>query len=282
VAEKIVPWVLIRLDESVLAIEASAVREMLQLPRTTAIPNAGAEIRGVIALRDRAIPVIDLRKLLGMRSLHEDADKMVALLAARAEDHRRWLSELEASVREDRAFGLTLDPHACAFGRWYDTFKATSVVLESHLKRFDQPHKQIHALGGLVADLVRDKRHDEAAALIEQAKHGTLATLMQLFDETPKILAEMNREMAIVLRNEHTVVSLTADAVESVEALRPGTKTEIALPNGARASGPVTHTARTAKTDTLILVLDAEKILAEFSHLKPDGTAPVRADAVAA
>ena len=264
--QKAVPWVLIRLDQSILGIDSGSVREMLQLPRVTAIPQASAAVRGVVTLRDHATPVIDLRKLLGMPSLADDSAQLIQLLSARAEDHRKWLAELDASVKEDRTFGLTLDPHACAFGRWYDQFKATSVVLESHLKRFDRPHQQIHALGHTVTDLVSRKQHAEASALIEEAHHGTLATLMQLFEETPKILAEMNREMLIVLKGNNAVVSVTADAVESVEPIRYDTIIDVQLPNGQRATGPVAQTARTARTDSLILILDAEKLLAEFSR----------------
>lgn len=271
--QKVVPWVLIRLEQSVLGIESSSVREMVLLPRTTAIPNARAEIRGVITLRNHAIPLVDLRKLLGMPSLGEAAATLNALLVQRAEDHRRWLSELEASVRENRAFKLTLDPHQCAFGKWYDGFTPTSVVLESHMKRFDRPHQEIHAVGCTVADLVKAGRVDEAQALIERAHRSTLATLLQLFDETPKILAEMNREMVIVLRDDDTLVSVTADAVESVEAIKPDTLAEIQLLNGSRGSGFVTHTARTAKTDELILTLDAKRLLNEFS------TVPISAEA---
>jgi chemotaxis signal transduction protein len=267
-SQKIVPWVLIRLDQSVFGIESSSVQEMLKLARTTVVPKATPEIRGVITLRNRAIPVVDLRVLLGMPSLGEDADKLNALLVQRAGDHRRWLAELEASVKENRPFTLTLDPHQCAFGKWYDSFKPTSVVLESHLKRFDQPHRQIHALGRTVADMVKAGRIDEAHALITQAHSGTLAMLMQLFDETPKILAEMNREMMIVLRNDHCVVSVTADAVESVEAIRPDTVIKIQLPDGSCGSGLVTHTARTAKTDKLILILDTGRLLSEFSNVR--------------
>jgi purine-binding chemotaxis protein CheW len=177
---------------------------------------------------------------------------------------------------------LTLDPHKCAFGKWYDAFKPTSVVLESHLKRFDHPHKEIHALGRTVEDLVKAGRFDQAHALIEQAHRGTLATLMQLFDETPRILAEMNREMVIVLRDEHCVIGVTADAVESVEPIRPDTVLDIQLPNGSRGSGPVTRTARTVKTDQLILILDAGHLLREFSDVPvPAAVADVAREAAA-
>jgi len=264
VAQQVVPWVLIRLGSSVLALESSSVRELLLLPQITPVPNAGV-IRGMVTLRNQAIAVIDLRQLLGMRSLGADADVLNATLVQRAEDHRRWLAELEASVTEHREFKLTLDPHQCAFGKWYDTFTPSSVVLQSHMKRFDQPHKQIHALGARVGDLVRTGRHEDAQAQIATARATTLATLLQLFDDTPKILAEMNREMLVVLRDGQRLVSITADAVESVEAIRPDTVAAIHLPGGAPADCLVTQTARTAKTGALVLLLDVPRLLRQFT-----------------
>ena len=265
-ALQVVPWVLVRLGQSVLAIESSSVREMLRLPRTTSVPNVGAEVRGVVTLRDRAMPVVDLRQLLGMPSLVEDAETLNATLVQRAEDHRQWVTALDASVTEQREFTLTVDPHQCAFGKWYDAFKSTSVVLDSHLKRFDQPHRAIHALGATVADLVRQNRTDDARALIAKARVTTLATLMQLFDETPKILAEMNREMLVVLSDGEQLIGVTADAVESVEPVLQETVADIDLPREARGHGPVTQTARTAKGEQLVLILNAKMLLAQFAR----------------
>ncbi|MBP8274218.1 MAG: chemotaxis protein CheW [Acidobacteria bacterium] len=263
-ALQVVPWVLVKLGQSVFALESSHVREMLLLPHTTGMPNVGSEIRGMVTLRNRAIPVIDLRRVLGMPSLDDDATALNATLSQRAEDHRRWIAELDASVLERRGFGLTLDPHACAFGKWYDTFTTTSVVLDSHLKRFDQPHKAIHALGVTVADMVRKGQHEDAHQLILVARDTTLATLMRLFDETPKILAEMNREMLIVLSDGQQFIGVTADAVASVEPISQETIADIALPAAARANGLVTQTARTTKGNQLVLVVNTTDLLGRF------------------
>jgi chemotaxis signal transduction protein len=269
--QQIVPWVLIRLEGSMFAVECSWVREMLLLPDTTALPVAVEGVRGLITLRDTVIPIVDLRKILGMRSVEEESQALVAMFNKRAEDHRRWLTELEASVREGREFGLTLDPHQCAFGRWYDAYKPQNVVLESHLKRFDQPHKAIHALGTSVANLVKAGKLDEALELIGHAHSGILVTLMKLFEETPAIMAAMNREMAIVLRGSNRVLGITADTVESVEAIKPDTKGPIPGLVGANPSSLVTCTARTAKTDRLVLLLDVEKLIARFTSGRTAG-----------
>jgi hypothetical protein len=50
----------------------------------------------------------------------------------REQDHRNWLAELEACVREHRPFGMARDPHQCKFGLWYDRYKTEDRRLKTH------------------------------------------------------------------------------------------------------------------------------------------------------
>jgi purine-binding chemotaxis protein CheW len=47
-------------------IEVTKVREIMGLPEVTAVPHTPAHVRGVINLRGKVIPVIDLRRKLGL------------------------------------------------------------------------------------------------------------------------------------------------------------------------------------------------------------------------
>lgn len=120
---------------------------MLSTPEVRSVPQAAAAVRGLILLRNTTLPLVDLRTLFGLPTMASEAQAFVSMFEQREEDHRRWLNELESSVRENRPFTLTTDPYACAFGRWYDTFKTSNLLLEAVLNRFDGPHKRIHALG---------------------------------------------------------------------------------------------------------------------------------------
>ena len=83
---------------------------------------------------------MDLRVRLGMIPLKKEIDDLVDLMKQREQDHRKWLEELESSVRQQREFKLATDPHKCAFGKWYDTFTTDNLTLGHALKKFDQPH----------------------------------------------------------------------------------------------------------------------------------------------
>jgi purine-binding chemotaxis protein CheW len=80
---------------------------------------------------------------MGLTSAVEETESFCALMQQREQDHRNWLNELEAS---SRPFTLATDPHQCAFGKWYDKFKAENAWVAALLKKFDVPHRQIHGM----------------------------------------------------------------------------------------------------------------------------------------
>jgi CheW-like domain len=111
------PWLIVRLKGQSFALPTQEVRELVIKPRIAVVPDTPAYVRGVMNLRGRLYPVIDLRKRLGMTPAAEESASFCALMDQRRQDHVNWLAELEASARERREFKLTADPHKCAFGR---------------------------------------------------------------------------------------------------------------------------------------------------------------------
>lgn len=62
--EKLRQLITFSVSEEEFAVDISQVQEVIRLPRITLVPNAPDFIEGVIHLRGRIIPVIDLRKRL--------------------------------------------------------------------------------------------------------------------------------------------------------------------------------------------------------------------------
>ncbi len=257
------PWVTFRLGERLFGLESSYVMEMLVLPELSQLPTAADYVRGVVNLRGSVILVVDLRKKMRMRAATADVEELVDLLGKREEDHHKWLDELEASVKEERDFKLTTDPHGCAFGKWYDTFKPTNVILENHLKKFDEPHKRIHALGTEAITLVKAGKRDEALAMIEHERSRTLGLLVNLFADAKKILRETLREIVIVLKHGERTVGVTVDTIESVEYLKEGTIEDIPGLSAQLKDGLVTRTGKTARGERIVMLINAEEVFAD-------------------
>ena len=257
------PWVVTHLGTSLFGLNCGVVREIIIMPEVSRVPGAPEFIRGVINLRGRVIPLVDLRRRLGMHTSSEETEALCRLMEQRAQDHRRWLEELEASVKEKRKFTLARDPHQCAFGKWYDRFKTDNIAVSAVLKKFDAPHKIIHALADEIEGLVETGGTAQAAEKFEHARNGVLATMLRLFADFQQMI---RRELAVVLNGSAGAYAVSVDSVASVEKLSEADLEELAGKGLEIRGGLVTSVAKRAKTQDLVLLLATDSILDATTH----------------
>jgi len=85
-----------RVGRETFGVPISMVREIVRVPEITAVPNAPEHVEGVINLRGKIVPVVDLRRRFGQKDLQtskknrilvvELADKIVGLLVQSASE----------------------------------------------------------------------------------------------------------------------------------------------------------------------------------------------------
>ena len=80
------------------------VREIIGLQRITPFPRAPAFVRGVINLRGRVIPVVDLRILFGMEACPTTDLTVIIVLQCRARERQLTIGVLVDQVLEVLAF----------------------------------------------------------------------------------------------------------------------------------------------------------------------------------
>jgi purine-binding chemotaxis protein CheW len=68
------------LEGEVFAIEAESVREILDPPPITRVPNAPPFVDGLINVRGRVVPLADLRVMFGMARRAADSDTRIVVL----------------------------------------------------------------------------------------------------------------------------------------------------------------------------------------------------------
>jgi chemotaxis signal transduction protein len=209
-------WVTFKVGTEMFGFEIEYVKEMLRMPDVHAVPRAGADNLGVILLRDRTIPVFDLRRKFGMESRQARAVELVELLQARQQDHENWLKELEASVRERREFTLTTDPHACKFGRWYDQFTTDDSTLERITKRFDQPHRSIHALADRASAEIATGQHETALQLIDDTRQTILNQLIVAFGDAIAHVTTAARPTLVIVGTSACTLGVAVDEISAV------------------------------------------------------------------
>ncbi|MDE3165854.1 MAG: chemotaxis protein CheW [Acidobacteriota bacterium] len=255
---KKLPWAIVQAQHRNFAIATEYVSQILLIPNVTAVPGAPPYVRGVIELRGRVFPLVDLRLRLGLIAMAAEGGSFCNLMSAREQDHHRWLAELRRSVEERRAFTLATDPHKCAFGKWYDAFRTDDAWLGALLKKFDQPHRTLHALAVRVKDFQDQGLHDAAAELVSGDGVNVLNAMVQLFGELRTTIQGSCREMVLALLVDGRPLALTVDSVVAIDNLQPEE-----LPPGANpATGGVVHcVGRRASSNDMVLIVEADRLL---------------------
>jgi purine-binding chemotaxis protein CheW len=70
----------VRLEDELFAVEASRVREILELVPITEVPSAPAFAGGLINVRGRVVPLTDLRVMFGMARPEPDEDTRIVVM----------------------------------------------------------------------------------------------------------------------------------------------------------------------------------------------------------
>ncbi len=217
------PWVILRLGRHRLALSAQHVREMAAMPLVIGMPGASPLLRGMIELRGEVLPLLDLRRLLGLPSLPSQMEKMDQALAQGEREHSKWLAGLEAAVAAEQPFTLPLDPDQCPFGRWCADFTTDDPVLISQMAALDASHRQVHQVAREVADWLRTGRGGQARELLQRHKGRTLSRLLQHMHALRRELVQQQREIAVVVDHPPSPpLALAVDEVEAVEKLVGG------------------------------------------------------------
>lgn len=256
-------FVIVVLGGGLYGIPARIVDTMAILPLVTAIPEAPLFIRGVINLRGKVYPLIDLRKRLGMKSFLDESKEFCEMLLQRKQDHEKWMNELSSCVHENRSFSLATDPHKCAFGKWYYNYKSTSLVVSAILKKFENPHAVVHGIAVKVLELRDQSKIKEAQEIIDCSRDKELAEVVSLFKLLTEAYLEETREIIVVIDDKRSKpFAVVVDSIESVETLTEsslksfdGIKVEFLEKDLLLAIG------QQRKTQRLVSILNTAKLL---------------------
>ena len=80
VANEILQLVTFNLDNEEYAVAILKVQEIIRMKEITRVPNSPAEVEGVINLRGKVIPVVDLRKKFGLAGKENDEQSRIMIM----------------------------------------------------------------------------------------------------------------------------------------------------------------------------------------------------------
>lgn len=255
------PYLIAGVQDLQLAVSADYVQEIIRVPRWHPVPRTPHYYRGVINLRGKVLPLIDLRLRMDLPSALKDVDDMIAMFGAREQDHIRWLKELDGAIGEGRPFTLARDPTECAFGKWYYSYKSDDIGFASVLYRFETPHRRIHSIADVALKYVEQGQYEKAREIVLHTQRGDLHTMVNLFEEARTAYRESQKELAVVLTHGQKHVSLTVDSVASVELLAEETMQDATAVMGSAKCDLIKKVARRTNAKGVVFLLDVETLL---------------------
>lgn len=221
--EETLPWLIFRVGEELYAINSSYISYITTKPTMlTKVPDMHRACFGLMPYQGGYVTVVSLRTLFGMTTLEQEYKDFKKMIEERKQDHLHWVEELERSVRERSDFTLAVDPHQCAFGKWYDGFESDLNSVNSHLAKIDSPHKKLHQCAEKVMHCYAEDGNLDlpcAEGVLNGLEREIVPRIVKLLDETKEVFSSHFREMIVVLEDKNERIGLIVDEVLSVDAL---------------------------------------------------------------
>jgi purine-binding chemotaxis protein CheW len=93
-------YITFKLGDEVFAINVAQVREVLELPLITKVPGAPDYMRGVINVRGKATPVVDLRLKFGLPQTADTINSRIVVMELELDGENTVVGGIADSVHE--------------------------------------------------------------------------------------------------------------------------------------------------------------------------------------
>ena len=214
-------WLTVSLADQKYAVNCDCIDSIFQLEQeVTELPDAGREIVGVINLRGTVLPLVDMRALFGLQTLEDDLSTFEAMLRNYQQAHVNWVMELKSCLKEDRKFTLPTDPHACAFGKWYDNFKSNDMMITSTLAKIDEPHRKLHESAQRCFSLKDEGLGwDALEKILDEEVMPYSKQIVSLLAATIANYRASFRKICVAVTNGRSSIGMLTDSVHTVGKL---------------------------------------------------------------
>ena len=255
-------YLIINLRGERYAFPLGQVQRLLTAPPVTSLPQAPPFIRGVIEQNGKTLELWDLRVLLGMNSAKQGAEQLFSMLAEMEREERDRLAKLERGLMEPDSFAageLSGDSRLTA---WLANFKARrSNALSGAVAIMQEVHDRLHGLVEQCLGLAAGQQAEAALQLLRKEKDGLLTELGQRFVQIRQVMAETQREIAVVFSLDSRNAAAAVDSVLGVEPLKLHGEGDSADWIREQCGLNICSASRPNQNGELVLVLDAVELL---------------------
>jgi len=122
---------------------------------------------------------------------------MEVMLADRWIDHLNWIKHVANSNLTQTTLTKGLDPHQCAFGKWYYSYQADDPQFGNLIKEWEEPHSRLHLAAAKMADEQKAGNWAEAQSIYQNEVLVALGHLQECYDKTDEwVMATADKKEA--------------------------------------------------------------------------------------
>jgi len=200
-------------------INSEIIKEILKYPNIKPLAESSEYIKGIISHKDKIIPILEVRKLLGFESFETE---QINLLNNLKKYHLSWIDEYESALKDGKTFTKALDPHKCELGMWIDeTIRCMRCNHEGYtdiIKNFVAPyHNALHNDGKTFLAKNDQDAIEEQLKTIKYMGNKTIEGLQKLEDEIDRLCRSF--EQLIICDIDGIDVGFIVDSVAGLHQL---------------------------------------------------------------
>ena len=124
-----IDFIICKIEDGYYAFNLDNVQRIVESKELTNISDGSIYIDGIMTYENRAIEIINLRRVLNFK---EYENEMRELFEKLIQQHNKWIEALEDSIKNGVPFTLTTNSHLCDLGKWLDKF----VSYDATIKRY--------------------------------------------------------------------------------------------------------------------------------------------------
>lgn len=233
------------------------VREIIRVPELVKTPNAPEYVMGLISLRDKLLPLVDLRLLFGQTQRSDEQDKIIKDLLNQKEEHSLWMNAVReqfSDFESDEQKQFDIPDYKIKI--WLDQFQSDYELLQVEIGKLQQIASEIMVA---TQDCMK-KPFAEAKEYVKTGFSAISNRMEELFDEAIKIIRENDEQRVVVTEVNGMEVGLMVDRVREVMRIP---KSLIDPPPKLVAEGNTQAERGVAKLDDgkrLVMILDNSQL----------------------
>lgn len=200
-------------------LSSEKIKEILKYPTIKSLAESSKFIKGIMSHKDKIIPIIEIRKLLGFESFSQEQIKLLHKVKSQ---HLNWIEDFEISLREDKPFKKALDPHKCELGMWIDeTLRCMRCNHEGYtdiIKNSVLPyHNALHNEGKKILEHTSCDPIDLQLEIIKEHGANTIKGLQILEEEVHRLSSSF--EQLVIYDIDGVDVGFIVDSIAGLHQL---------------------------------------------------------------